>query len=46
MAGYRQIKRKKTMPFQSFRLSMRFILPLAVVLGLFGYAVVPLRRVA
>jgi trehalose 6-phosphate synthase len=30
------------MPFRSFRLSLRFILPLALVLGLFAYAVVPL----
>jgi hypothetical protein len=39
---YWQTRRRKIMPFQSFRLSLRFILPLAVVLGLFGYAVVPL----
>ncbi len=30
------------MPFRSFRLSLRFVLPLAVALGLFAYAVVPL----
>jgi len=30
------------MPFRSFRLSLRFILPLAIVLGLFAYAIVPL----
>ena len=30
------------MPFQSFRLTLRFVLPLALVLGLFAYAVVPL----
>ena len=30
------------MSLQSFRLSIRFILPLALVLGLFAYAVVPL----
>lgn len=30
------------MPFRSFHLSLRFILPLALVLGLFAYAVVPL----
>ena len=30
------------MPFQSFRLSLRFILPLGLVLALFAYAVVPL----
>ncbi|OGB25139.1 MAG: trehalose-6-phosphate synthase [Burkholderiales bacterium RIFCSPLOWO2_02_FULL_57_36] len=30
------------MPFRSFRLSLRFILPLALVVGLFAYAVVPL----
>lgn len=30
------------MSFQAFRLSLRFILPLAVVLALFAYAVVPL----
>jgi trehalose-6-phosphate synthase len=30
------------MPFRSFRLSLRFILPLALVLGLFAYAIVPL----
>jgi trehalose 6-phosphate synthase len=29
------------MALQSFRLSLRFILPLAVVLGLFAYAIVP-----
>jgi trehalose-6-phosphate synthase len=29
-------------PFRSFRLSLRFILPLALVVGLFAYAVVPL----
>ena len=30
------------MPFRSIRLSLRFILPLALALGLFAYAVVPL----
>lgn len=30
------------MPFRSFQLSLRFILPLALVLALFAYAVVPL----
>jgi len=30
------------MPFQSFRLTLRFVLPLALVLGLLAYAVVPL----
>jgi trehalose 6-phosphate synthase len=30
------------MPFRSLRLSLRFILPLAVVLGVFAYIVVPL----
>jgi trehalose-6-phosphate synthase len=30
------------MPFRSFRLSLRFVLPLAIVLGLFAYAIVPL----
>ncbi|MGZ3159375.1 MAG: trehalose-6-phosphate synthase, partial [Burkholderiaceae bacterium] len=30
------------MPFRSFRLSLRFILPLALVLALFAYAVMPL----
>jgi trehalose-6-phosphate synthase len=30
------------MPFRLFRLSLRFVLPLALVLGLFAYAVVPL----
>jgi trehalose 6-phosphate synthase len=30
------------MAFRSFRLSLRFILPLALVLGLFAYAVMPL----
>lgn len=30
------------MPLRSFRLSLRFILPLALVLALFAYAVVPL----
>ncbi|OWW19804.1 alpha,alpha-trehalose-phosphate synthase (UDP-forming) [Noviherbaspirillum denitrificans] len=30
------------MPLQSFRLTLRFVLPLALVLGLFAYAVVPL----
>jgi trehalose-6-phosphate synthase len=30
------------MPFRSFRLSLRFILPLALVVALFAYAVVPL----
>jgi trehalose 6-phosphate synthase len=30
------------MDFRSFRLSLRFILPLALVLGLFAYAVTPL----
>ncbi|HEX2531100.1 MAG TPA: trehalose-6-phosphate synthase [Burkholderiaceae bacterium] len=30
------------MPFRSFRLSLRFIAPLAIVLGLFAYAIVPL----
>lgn len=30
------------MPFRSFQLTLRFILPLALVLGLFAYAVVPL----
>jgi trehalose 6-phosphate synthase len=30
------------MPFRSFRLSLRFVLPLALVLGAFAYAVVPL----
>ncbi|MGN6701943.1 MAG: trehalose-6-phosphate synthase, partial [Burkholderiaceae bacterium] len=30
------------MPFRSFRLSLRFVLPLALVLGLFAYAIVPL----
>ena len=30
------------MPFQSFRLSLRFLLPLALVLGLFSYSAVPL----
>ena len=30
------------MSLQSFRLSIRFILPLALALGLFAYAVVPL----
>jgi trehalose 6-phosphate synthase len=30
------------MPFRSLRLSLRFILPLALVLGLFAYVVVPL----
>ncbi|HEX7635636.1 MAG TPA: trehalose-6-phosphate synthase [Noviherbaspirillum sp.] len=30
------------MPFRSFRLSLRFILPLAVVLVIFSYAAVPL----
>jgi trehalose-6-phosphate synthase len=38
----RQNERRKNMPFQSFRLSLRFVLPLALVLGLFAYAVVPL----
>jgi trehalose-6-phosphate synthase len=32
----------KNMPLRSFRLSLRFILPLALVLALFAYAVVPL----
>ena len=30
------------MPLRSFRLTLRFVLPLALVLGLFAYAVVPL----
>ncbi|HYD95843.1 MAG TPA: trehalose-6-phosphate synthase [Noviherbaspirillum sp.] len=30
------------MPFRSFRLTLRFVVPLALVLGLFAYAVVPL----
>ncbi|MEO7578675.1 MAG: trehalose-6-phosphate synthase [Massilia sp.] len=30
------------MPFRSLRLALRFILPLALVLGLFGYIAVPL----
>jgi len=30
------------MPSRLFRLSLRFVLPLALVLGLFAYAVVPL----
>ncbi|RZI42718.1 trehalose-6-phosphate synthase [Herbaspirillum sp. HC18] len=30
------------MPFRSFRLTLRFVVPLAIVLGLFAYAVVPL----
>src|SRR4051812_8588696 len=30
------------MQFRLFRLSLRFVLPLALVLGLFAYAVVPL----
>jgi hypothetical protein len=30
------------MPSQLFRLSLRFVLPLALVLGAFAYAVVPL----
>ena len=30
------------MPFQSLRLSLRFIIPLAIVLAAFAYAIVPL----
>ncbi|HJW54781.1 MAG TPA: trehalose-6-phosphate synthase [Burkholderiaceae bacterium] len=30
------------MPFRSFRLSLRFVLPLAIALSLFAYAIVPL----
>jgi trehalose-6-phosphate synthase len=40
--GSAKMKGRKNMPFQSFRLSLRFVLPLALVLGLFAYAVVPL----
>src|SRR3569832_1108084 len=32
---------EKFMPFRSFRLALRFVLPLALVLGIFAYAVVP-----
>jgi trehalose-6-phosphate synthase len=32
---------EEVMPFRSFRLSLRFILPLALVLALFAFAVVP-----
>src|SRR3569832_2156429 len=32
---------EKFMPFRSFRLALRFVMPLALVLGIFAYAVVP-----
>ncbi|MDB5764835.1 MAG: trehalose-6-phosphate synthase [Herminiimonas sp.] len=35
-------KTEDLMPFRSFRLALRFVLPLALVLALFAYAVVPL----
>jgi trehalose 6-phosphate synthase len=37
-----QAQEKENFPFRSFRLSLRFIAPLALVLVLFAYAVVPL----
>jgi len=37
-----QQQSENVMPLRSFRLSLRFVLPLALVLGLFAYAVVPL----